>query len=155
MCVLSNRDLSMAGFITTDCETKKAMVAPWDWRKERKTWCSKCGAPASNYSFIAVIPENNISYIAVQHEQTWAITHTYMHTSENLGGNQNNISIRFFHGEYHQEIKVYIYMCVSCPIGIYQWQASWPLIVEKKQLFNHGIGERKETWCSKCGASCS
>ena len=33
-CFLSTRDLSMAGFMTT--EKKKAMVEPWDWRKERK-----------------------------------------------------------------------------------------------------------------------
>ena len=50
----------MASFMTTDCE-KKAMVKPWDWRKERKPDVLSVGRPAANYSFFAVIPENNIS----------------------------------------------------------------------------------------------
>ena len=53
------------------------MVEPWDWRKERKPDVLSVGLPAANYSFFAVIPENNISYIASQHEQTH--THIYIY----------------------------------------------------------------------------
>ena len=69
MCVLSNRDLSMAGFMTTDCEKKQWLNHGIGERKEKPDVLS-VGLPAANYSFFAVIPENNISYIAFQHEQT-------------------------------------------------------------------------------------
>ena len=47
-------------------------------------------------------------------------------------------------GSATRKSTVYRNVSVSCPIGIYQWQASWPLIVEKKQWLNRAIGERKE-----------
>ena len=104
----------MAGFMTTE---KKAMVEPCDWRKERKPDVLSVGLPAANYSFFAVIPENNILYFAFQHEQThtyiYIHIYIYIYTSENLGEHHNNISIRFFQGECHREIEyiyIYIYM---------------------------------------------
>ena len=120
MCFLSNRDLSMASFMTTDCEKKQWLNLANGERKEKPDVLS-VGLPAANYSFFAEIPENNISYIAFQHEQEqthphiyiykYIYIHIYIYTSENLGENQNNISIRFFHGACHQEIEyVYIYI---------------------------------------------
>ena len=101
----------MAGFMTTDCEKKQWLKHANAERKEKPDVLS-VGLPAANYSFFAVIPENNISYIAFQHQQTHTHIYIYIYTSENLGENQNNISIRFFHGECHQEIKVYTYICI-------------------------------------------
>ena len=98
----------MAGFMTTDCEKKQWLNHGIGERKEKPDVLS-VGLPAANYSFFAVIPENNISYIAFQHEQTHTHTYIYIYTSENLGENQNNISIRFFHGKCHQQIE-YIYI---------------------------------------------
>ena len=117
MCFLSKRDLSMAGFMTTDCEKKKQWLNHGIGERKEKLDVLSVGLPAANYSFFAMIPENNISYIAFQHEQTHThiYIYIYLHTSENLGENQNNISIRFFHGECHQEIEyvyIYIYICM-------------------------------------------
>ena len=84
MCFLSNRDLSMAGFMTTDCEKKQWLNHGIGERKEKPDVLS-VGLPAANYSFFAVIPENNISYIAFQHEQTHTDIYIYIYTSENLG----------------------------------------------------------------------
>ena len=119
VCVLSTRDLSMAGFMTTDC-WKKSNGWTMGLEKGKKPDVLSVGLPAANYSFFAMIPKNNISYIAFQHEQTHTYIYIclniylniYIYTSESLGRNQNSISIRFFHGECHQEIKVYIYIWI-------------------------------------------
>ena len=53
--------------------------------KGKKPDVLSVGLPAANYSFFAVITENNISYIAFQHEQTHTQIYIYIYTSENLG----------------------------------------------------------------------
>ena len=71
-------------------------------------------------------------------------TYIYIYTSENLGENQNNISIRFFHGECHQEIEyIYIYVCFLSNRDL-SMAGFMTTDCEKKQWLNHGIGERKE-----------
>ena len=76
ICFFSTRNLSMAGFMTTDYEKKQWLNHGIEKRKEKPDVLS-VGLPAANYSFFAAIPENNISYIAFQHEQTH--THIYLY----------------------------------------------------------------------------
>ena len=73
---MSNGDLSMAGFMTTDCKKKQWLNHGIGERKEKSDVLS-VGLPAANYSFFAVIPENKISYIAFQHGQTH--THIFIY----------------------------------------------------------------------------
>ena len=82
------------------------------------------GLPAANCSFFAVISENNISHTSHSNMSRHIYIYIYMNIFENLGENQNDISIRLFHDEYHREIEyIYIYIYVSFPPGIFQWQA--------------------------------
>ena len=58
---------------------KKAMLNYLIEKRKEKPDVLSVGLPAANYSFFAAIPENNISYIAFQHEQEQTHTHTHIY----------------------------------------------------------------------------